>query len=83
MTIKAWKRRCKSTSNLTLGNCNNISDDSSSSVDNVGLLSRDRGTSSLQFSDSDLEAPVHPGLARTGIIGKTVEGSDIFYIKVR
>jgi len=63
---KAWKRRCKSTSNLTLGNCNNISDDSSSSVDNVGLLSRDRGTSSLQFSDSDLEAPVHPGLARTG-----------------
>ena len=24
----------------------------------------------------------HPGLARTGIIGKTVEGSDIFYIKV-
>ena len=25
----------------------------------------------------------HPGLARTGIIGKTVEGSDIFYIKVR
>ena len=35
-------------------------------MDNVGLLSRDRGTSSLQFSDSDLEAPVHPGLARTG-----------------
>ena len=66
MTIKAWKRRCKSTSNLTLGNCNNISDDSSSSVDNVGLLSRDRGTSSLQFSDSDLEAPNYPGLARTG-----------------
>ena len=24
----------------------------------------------------------YPGLARTGIIGKTVEGSDIFYIKV-
>jgi len=51
---KSWKRRCKSTSNLNTGN--NISDDSSSSVDNIGLLSRDRGTSSLQFSDSDLEA---------------------------
>ena len=63
--MQAWKRRCKSTSNLTLGNCN-ISDDSSSSVDNVGLLSRDRGTSSLQFSDSDLETPVYPGLARPG-----------------
>jgi len=50
---KAWKRRCKSTSNLLAGQ--NVSDDSSSSVDNVGLLSRDRGTSSLQFSDSDLE----------------------------
>ena len=33
----------------------NISDDSSSSMDNVGLLSRDRGTSSLQLSDSDPE----------------------------
>ena len=39
----------------------NMSDDSSSSVDNVGLLSRDRGTSSLQFSDSDIE-PVGPGM---------------------
>ena len=37
-----------------------MSDDSSSSVDNVGLLSRDRGTSSLQFSDSDIE--VGPGM---------------------
>ena len=35
-------------------------------MDNVGLLSRDRGTSSLQFSDSDLDTPVYPGLARTG-----------------
>jgi len=51
---KAWKRRCKSTSNLLLAG-QNVSDDSSSSVDNVGLLSRERGTSSLQFSDSDLE----------------------------
>jgi len=51
---KAWKRRCKSTSNL-LHAGQNMSDDSSSSVDNVGLLSRDRGTSSLQFSDSDIE----------------------------
>ena len=25
----------------------------------------------------------HPGLAKTGIIGKTVEGRDLFYIKVR
>ena len=33
----------------------NFSDDSSSSVDNIGLLSRDRGTSSLQLSDSDLD----------------------------
>ena len=24
----------------------------------------------------------HPGLAKTGIIGKTVEGRDLFYIKV-
>ena len=62
--LQAWKRRCKSTSNLTFGQ--NISDDSSSSVDNVGLLSRDRGTSSLQFSDSDLDTPAYPGLARTG-----------------
>ena len=65
-TVQAWKRRCKSTSNLTFGTGNNISDDSSSSVDNVGLLSRDRGTSSLQFSDSDLDTPAYPGLARTG-----------------
>ena len=64
--VQAWKRRCKSTSNLTFGTGNNISDDSSSSVDNVGLLSRDRGTSSLQFSDSDLDTPAYPGLARTG-----------------
>jgi len=62
---KSWKRRCKSTSNLNTGN--NISDDSSSSVDNIGLLSRDRGTSSLQFSDSDLEAPGSMGtMARQG-----------------
>lgn len=52
--LQAWKRRCKSTSNLLLAG-QNMSDDSSSSVDNVGLLSRDRGTSSLQFSDSDIE----------------------------
>ena len=64
LSVQAWKRRCKSTSNLTFGQ--NISDDSSSSVDNVGLLSRDRGTSSLQFSDSDLDTPVYPGLVRTG-----------------
>jgi len=61
---KAWKRRCKSTSNLLAGQ--NVSDDSSSSVDNVGLLSRDRGTSSLQFSDSDLEQGTGP----TGSHGK-------------
>jgi len=48
---KTWKRKCKSTSNLVM----NFSDDSSSSVDNIGLLSRDRGTSSLQLSDSDLD----------------------------
>ena len=53
MMFQSWKRRCKSTSNLAAGH--NISDDSSSSVDNVGLLSRDRGTSSLQLSDSDLD----------------------------
>jgi len=58
---KSWKRRCKSTSNLNTGN--NVSDDSSSSVDNVGLLSRDRGTSSLQFSDSDLDILDIPGAA--------------------
>ena len=57
--FQAWKRRCKSTSNL-LHAGQNMSDDSSSSVDNVGLLSRDRGTSSLQFSDSDIE--VGPGM---------------------
>ncbi|XP_023327195.1 uncharacterized protein LOC111700497 [Eurytemora carolleeae] len=48
---KTWKRRCKSTSNLL-----QLSEDSSSSLDNHGLLSRDRGTSSLQLSDSDLES---------------------------
>jgi len=52
---KAWKRRCKSTSNLLSLQGQNLSDDSSSSVDNVGLLSRERGTSSLQWSDSDME----------------------------
>ena len=59
LVLQAWKRRCKSTSNLAhTGQA--MSDDSSSSVDNVGLLSRDRGTSSLQFSDSDIE--VGPGM---------------------
>lgn len=63
---KAWKRRCKSTSNL-LHAGQNISDDSSSSVDNVGLLSRDRGTSSLQFSDSDIEVgPIYGSEIRCG-----------------
>jgi len=62
---KAWKRRCKSTSNLLLAG-QNFSDDSSSSVDNVGLLSRDRGTSSLQFSDSDLEMGGGGGGIRSG-----------------
>jgi len=51
---KAWKRRCKSTSNLLQAG-QNLSEDSSSSLDNFGLLSRDRGTSSLQLSDSDLD----------------------------
>ena len=64
-----------------------MSDDSSSSVDNVGLLSRDRwggswpawiksqlfvsrrGTSSLQFSDSDLEQGVQGG--PVGVVGGT------------
>ena len=63
----------------------NMSDDSSSSVDNVGLLSRDRwggswpawiksqlfvahrGTSSLQFSDSDLEQGVQGGPVGVGV----------------
>ena len=62
-----------------------MSDDSSSSVDNVGLLSRDRwggswpawiksqllvshrGTSSLQFSDSDLEQGVQGGPVGVGV----------------
>ena len=63
--FQSWKRRCKSTSNLNTGD-NQISDDSSSSVDNVGLLSRDRGTSSLQFSDSDLETPNMGTMVRQG-----------------
>ena len=49
----------QSTSNL-LHARQNMSDDSSSSVDNVALLSRDRGTNSLQFSDIDIE--VGPGM---------------------
>ena len=60
IVFQAWKRRCKSTSNL-LHAGQNMSDDSSSSVDNVGLLSRERGTSSLQFSDSDIEV-MGPGM---------------------
>lgn len=64
---KAWKRRCKSTSNLLQLAGQNMSDDSSSSVDNVGLLSRDRGTSSLQFSDSDLEQGVQGGPVGVGV----------------
>jgi len=67
---KAWKRRCKSTSNLLQLAGQNMSDDSSSSVDNVGLLSRDRGTSSLQFSDSDLEQGVQGGPVGVGTQGK-------------
>jgi len=52
---KSSKRKCKSTSNLVHG-----SDDSSSSVDYVGLQSRDKGTtSSLQLSDSDMEPGSH------------------------
>lgn len=43
-----------------------MSDDSSSSVDNVGLLSRDRGTSSLQLSDSDLDTPHMATMVRQG-----------------
>jgi len=66
---KSWKRRCKSTSNLNTGN--NVSDDSSSSVDNVGLLSRDRGTSSLQFSDSDLDILDVPGVATMARQGRS------------
>jgi len=61
---KSWKRKCKSTSNLV-----HASDDSSSSVDYVGLQSRDKGTSSLQLSDSDIEPGCHgmrTELARTG-----------------
>merc|ERR1719233_1946712 len=51
---KSLKRKCKSTSNLV-----HASDDSSRSVDYVGLQSRDKGTSSLQFSDSDVEPGSH------------------------
>jgi len=54
---KSWKRRCKSTSNLVVAG-QNLSEDSSSSVDTRG-----RGTSSLQFSDSDIEVSM-PGLSR-------------------
>ena len=44
-TVKAWKRRCKSTSNLLGGGAGagaggRMSEDSSSSVDNLALLSR-------------------------------------------
>ena len=49
----------QSTSNL-LHARQNMSDNNSSSVDNVALLSRDRGTNSLQFSDIDIE--VGPGM---------------------
>ena len=60
----------QSTSNL-LHARQNMSDDSSSSVENVTLLSRDRGTNSLQFSEIDIE--VGPGmeteLVRSGRAG--------------
>ena len=61
---RSSKRKFKSTSNLVLA-----SDDSSSSVDNLGLQSRDKGTSSLQLSDSDLELGCldkGTGFVRTG-----------------
>jgi len=66
---KAWKRRCKSTSNL-LQIGQNLSEDSSSSLDNVALLSRDRGTSSLQLSDSDLEAGQASSQGRRNRLGR-------------
>ena len=45
-----------------------MSDDSSSSLDNVGLLSRDRGTSSLQLSDSDPEGAGGCGVGGTACL---------------
>lgn len=66
---RVWRRRCKSTSNLTclnsgtskssdlLKNSQNHSEDSSSSSDDTRavILTNDRGTSSLQLTDSDEE----------------------------
>jgi len=77
---KAWKRRCKSTSNLLGGGAGagaggRMSEDSSSSVDNLALLSRERGgTSSLQFSDSDIESAVAAGQALVRSVGRTKRG---------
>ena len=67
---KVWRRRCKSTSNLSSlnlpgtshstelkKNVSQNSEDSSSSTDDTRavILTNDRGTSSLQLSDSDDE----------------------------
>ena len=65
---KVWRRRCKSTSNLAClpgssnstelkKNASQNSEDSSSSTDDTRavILTNDRGTSSLQLSDSDEE----------------------------
>jgi len=71
---KAWKRRCKSTSNLVHAVNHNLSEDSSSSLDNFGLLSRDRGTSSLQLSDSDLDG--FPRASRRNRLGGTARVHD-------
>jgi hypothetical protein len=64
---RVWRRRCKSTSNLTSlattsggkssDKKSQNSEDSSSTTDDTGavILNADRGTSSLQLSDSDDE----------------------------
>ena len=66
---KVWRRRCKSTSNLSCLNAGSSnatdvkknvsqnSEDSSSSTDDTRavILTNDRGTSSLQLSDSEEE----------------------------
>jgi len=78
---RVWRRRCKSTSNLACLNANSSnptgdskknqsqnSEDSSSSTEDdtrAVILTNDRGTSSLQLSDSEEEKIPRPSLVHT------------------
>ena len=90
---KVWRRRCKSTSNLSSlnpgtshsaelkKNVSQNSEDSSSSTDDTRavILTNDRGTSSLQLSDSDEEKFQGTYI---NILSSKLNSSDLDQIKI-